>query len=71
MKNNGEIKKNDGAALTDEELNLVAGGGHFDYNNLNICVCSNPVAEKVTHYSSYTYRCKICGGVIPNSKVEG
>ena len=71
MKNNGEIKKNDGAALTEEELDLVAGGEHFDLENINLCVCSNPAPEKVTHYRSHTYRCKNCGGTIPNCKIEG
>ena len=73
MKNNGDIKEKESEALTDDELEAVAGGVIFAPGTASsgkkICKCSipdilAPINNPTVRY--YQISCRRCGGIVPS-----
>ena len=68
MKNKGDNKTKEAAALSDNDLDKVAGG--INKLNPHVCRCNNRVVIEIHHYEYVRYKCQSCGGNIPAAQVK-
>lgn len=57
-------------ALTDDELDKVAGGAKLDPESSHPCRCNNRVVTEIHPHSVVRYMCKSCGGYIPSDQIK-
>ena len=68
MKNKDDNKIMEAAALSDNDLDKVAGG--IINPNSHVCRCNNRVVTEIHSYQYVHYQCQNCGGHIPSNQIK-
>ena len=70
MKNKDDNKIKEAAALSDTDLDKVAGGSVPNIEKYGVCHCNNRVVKEIHSYQNVRYQCQNCGGYIPSNQIK-
>ena len=70
MKNKDDNKIKEAAALSDNDLDKVAGGVVPNLEKDGVCHCNNRVVTEIHSYQCVRYQCQNCGGYISSNHIK-